>query len=352
MAASDSRMKSSSAPPGTLIHTGEDRSTPVHVSMITYNPTGAKVHGKVDAEGLRARIPADNIAWVNVDGVHDTDLIADLGQQFELHPLVLEDIVNTEERPKIEDYGTYLYFVMNMADLDAEHRIRTEQVSIVLGRDFILSFQEDPDDIFDEIRLRIAKPGSSMQKMGPDYLAYLLLDAVVDRYFLLLEHLGEKIDDLEEELIERASKKILKRIYELKREVAHLRKAVWPMREIVGNMQRNQNDLISQELHVFLRDFYDHIMRVIDSVETFRDTIAGMIDLYLSTSSIKMNEVMQVLTVISTIFIPLTFITGFYGMNLEWMPEIHSRWSYPVIVVSMVVIVIVQLIYFKRKKWL
>ncbi|MEM7038265.1 MAG: magnesium/cobalt transporter CorA, partial [Bacteroidota bacterium] len=292
------------------------------------------------------------ISWINVEGVHDTALIQQIGEEFGLHPLVLEDIVNTRERPKIEDYQDYLYFVLNMATLDENRKIRTEQVSIVLGKDFILSFQEVPDDIFDPIRHRIDNPHAKLRKMGPDYLAYLLLDAVVDGYFFLIEHFGEKIDALEEELMDNPKKATLHKIYALKREVVSLRKSVWPMREVVHNIQRSENDLLSEELSIFLRDFYDHIMRIIDSIETFRDTISGMVDLYLSNSSIKMNEVMQVLTLISTIFIPLTFITGLYGMNFDFIPELHWGFGYPVVLGIMVVMVVAQLIYFRRKKWL
>lgn len=340
------------APPGSLIHIGPQREHPVSVQLITYSPEHIQTTLQVDPVDIRSHIPEGHIAWVNVDGVHDTRIVKLIGDQFGLHPLVLEDIVNTQERPKIENFTDYLYFVMNMTELNVAKGLTIEQVSIVLGDNFILSFQEDPDDIFDPIRKRMAIPGSFVRKSGADYLAYLLLDAVVDRFFLILETFGEKIDVLEGGMIEGAEKENLQEIYDLKRELINIRRAVWPMREVVGNLQRIEHPLISEELKVFLRDFYDHILRIIDSVETYRDTLAGLVDLYLSNSSIRMNEIMKVLTVISTIFIPLTFITGFYGMNFDFMPELHSEWSYPVVVGLMIGMVVGQLIYFKRKKWL
>lgn len=340
------------AAPGTMIHLGKERTASIRISMFAYTQQHLLEKEKISPSDLRDAIPEDHQAWINIDGVHDNDTIKTIGDQFELHPLVLEDIVNTQERPKIENYVDYLYFVMTMADLDKDDEIILEQVSIVLGRDFILSFQEDPDDIFSPIRKRLRNPRSRVRRSGPDFLAYLLLDAVVDRYFLILEHLGERIDRLEEELMDRPEKETLQKIYSLKREISSIRRAVWPLREVVSNMQRESHFLMDPENEIFLRDFYDHILRVIDTVETYRDTMASMVDLYLSNSSIKMNEIMQVLTVISTIFIPLTFLTGFYGMNFDFMPELHSEMSYPIVVGVMVLMVVGQLLYFKRKGWL
>jgi magnesium transporter len=320
--------------------------------MYCFDENSCERHDDLPIEDLRASIPKGQIAWLNVDGVQDSDIINRIGEQFGLHPLVLEDIANTDERPKIEDYSGYLYFVMSMADQDENGAVQTEQVSIAVGPDFILSFQEDPDDVFDPVRQMLYSPHSRARSMGTDYIAYLLLDAVVDRYFLLLEYLGEKIDELEEEMMDNATRPTLRKIFDLKRELIHLRKAVWPMREIVSNMQRNDRHFLGKEQGLFLRDFHDHIMRVIDTVEAYRDTVSSLVDLYLSHSSIRMNEVMRVLTVISTIFIPLTFITGFYGMNFDYMPEIHSRWAYPVVIGIMGLIVGAQLYYFRKKKWL
>ena len=344
--------KATGQAPGTMIHLGRKSTAPVGITVYAYTQEHLHQETQVPPEQVKTSVPKGHNAWINIDGVHDTAIVKTIGDQFELHPLVLEDIVNTQERPKIENYGHFLYFVMTMADLGPEGEINMEQVSIILGENYILSFQEDPDDIFEPIRKRLRNEGTRVRKSSPDYLAYLLLDAVVDRYFLILEVLGERIDELEEELMDNPAKATLQKIYSLKREITQVRRAVWPMREIVSNMQRESSMLMHEENEIFLRDFYDHIIRVIDTVETYRDTMASMIDLYLSNSSIKMNEIMQVLTVISTIFIPLTFLTGFYGMNFDFMPELHSEYSYPIIVAVMALMVAGQLIYFKRKRWL
>lgn len=328
------------------------KGVPVNWVMYCFDKEKNVRHENLPIDQLRTSIPEGQIAWLNVDGVHDPEIINVIGEQFGLHHLVREDIANTDERPKIEDYSDYLYFVMSMADEDVNGGIHTEQVSIAVGPNFILSFQEDPDDIFNPVRQMLDHPHTRARCLDTDYLAYLLLDAVVDRYFLLLENLGEKIDTLEEEMMSNATRPTLRKIFDLKRELTHLRKAVWPMREVVSNMQRSDRHFQGKEQALFLRDFHDHIMRVIDTVEAYRDTVSSLVDLYLSHSSIRMNEVMRVLTVISTIFIPLTFITGFYGMNFDFMPEVHSRWSYPVVIGIMALIVALQLYYFRKKKWL
>lgn len=342
------------AAPGDIVHTGPERNHKVKLTHFSYNKSTLIE----DADLVPNDLPKETISrddlnsWINVDGVHDTEFIKAIGDQFALHPLVLEDIANTKERPKIEDFDNYLYFVMNMCDHRMEDGIIMEQVSIVLGKSFILSFQEDPDDIFDPIRKRLRMEGSRVRKHHSDYLAYLLLDAVVDRYFVILEHLGDRIAETEEILMDAPDKSTLQTIYFLKRELNKLSKAVWPMREIVGNLKRMDTPLVSKHNNAFLRDLHDHILSVIDTVENYRDSLSSMIDLYLSTTSNRMNETMKVLTVISTIFIPLTFITGFYGMNFEFMPELHTPWSYPLIIALMAVMVAGQLYYFRRKRWL
>ncbi len=340
------------AAPGDIVHIGRERTHNVQLSHFSYDKDTV-VEGKGQTpDDLPKDIQEHLNTWINVDGVHDIKFIEAIGERFGLHPLVLEDIANTTERPKIDNFDNYLYFVMNMCDHNLEHGIVMEQVSIIVGNNFILSFQEDPDDIFDPIRRRLRMPGTLVRKNNADYLAYLLLDAVVDRYFVILEHMGGKIAKMEGILLQEPDKIALQTIYQLKSQLNMLSRAVWPMREIVGNMQRMESPLVNAEHNAFLRDLHDHILSVIDTVETYRDSLSSMIDLYLSTTSNRMNETMKVLTVISTIFIPLTFITGFYGMNFDFMPELHSTWSYPVVIGVMVVMVAGQLLYFRRKGWL
>lgn len=342
------------APPGTLLYTGDQSGEKIRITVLSYNTEGVK-ETELRTVGQIKDYPLKNhINWINVDGVHDPAIIETIGEHFGIHPLVLEDILNTRQRPKVEDYGDYLYFVIRMVDFEqgSKNELMREQVSIILGKDYILSFQEKMGDVFDPIRNRIRAGKGKMAHFQADFLGYLLLDSVVDQYFNILENLGGKIDKVEEQLIERAKKETLQEIYILKRKLIFLRESVWPLRDTVASFQRLDNELVTESIDIYLRDFNDHVMRVIDTVETYRDTTSSMVDLYLSTTSIKMNEVMKVLTVISTIFIPLTFITGFYGMNIDLMPGIHSEWTYPGVMIAMGLMVVFQLIWFRRKKWL
>jgi magnesium transporter len=281
--------------------------------------------------------------------VHRADILEAVGAQADLHPLVIEDIHNTYQRPKVEDYEQYLYIVLKMISWDeAANEIRGEQVSLVLGKNFVLSFKEDPGDIFDPIRTSLREGKGRIRKQGPDYLAYALLDQVVDHYFIVLENLGEKIEDLEEELVTNPDAATLQTIHHLKRELIFLRKSVWPLREAISSLERWESPLLQPDTLVYLRDVYDHNIQVIDTIETFRD----MLDIYLSSVSNRMNEVMKVLTIIATIFIPLTFIAGIYGMNFTNMPELGWPMGYFMIWGLMIVIFIGMLIFFKRKGWL
>jgi len=277
-----------------------------------------------------------------------------LGKYFEVHPLVLEDIVNTGQRPKMEDFENYLFIVLKMFHYDEEaDEIKTEQVSLVLGSNFVISFQEREGDVFHPIRERIRNAKGRIRKMAPDYLAYSLLDAIVDSYFIIMEKLGEEIENTEEKLVTNPTPATLQTIHNLKREMIFLRKSVWPLREVISALERGGSSLIQESTHIYLRDVYDHTIQVIDTIESFRDMVSGMLDIYLSSISNRMNEVMTVLTIIATIFIPLTFIAGIYGMNFEYMPELKWHWFYPkAFWLTIIVIAGFMAFYFKRKKWL
>ncbi|MGA1796130.1 MAG: magnesium/cobalt transporter CorA, partial [bacterium] len=264
-----------------------------------------------------------------------------------------EDILNTNQRPKFEDFEHFIYVVLKMLSYDTEKQeIIAEQVSIVIGQNFVLSFQEREGDVFNPVRERIRNAKGRIRKMGADYLAYALLDAVVDNYFLILEALGEEVEELEEALVVNPTPQVLQAIHHLKRETIFLRKAVWPLREVIDSLGRRESPLIGKGTTLFLRDVYDHTIQIIDTAETFRDLIAGMLDIYLSSISNRMNNVMKVLTIIATIFIPLTFIAGIYGMNFKYMPELDWRWSYPLVWVVMVLVAVYMVMYFKDKGWL
>jgi len=294
------------------------------------------------------------VTWINVDGVHQVEIIEQLGHCFGLHPLVMEDILNTEQRPKMEVYGDYLYIVLKMLyGGGPDRQIEGEQVSLILGSNFVISFQEQKEgDVFNPVRERIRAGKGLIRKMGPDYLVYSLIDTIVDHYFLILERLGDKVELLEEELITQPTKETLQKIQTFRNEIAFVRRVVWPLREVVNSLGRRESSLIQETTEIYLRDVYDHTIQVMDSIETYRETISGMLDIYLSSLSHRLNSVMKVLTIIATIFMPLTFIAGIYGMNFEYMPELKWRWGYPFIWLVIVSIGVSMLVYFKKKKWI
>ncbi|MGD2186444.1 MAG: magnesium/cobalt transporter CorA, partial [Desulfobacterales bacterium] len=293
------------------------------------------------------------VTWINIDGLHEVELIEKVGTHFGVHSLTLEDIVNTGQRPKVDDFEDYIYLVFKMLKFDdPSGHIVSEQVSLILGPHYLISFQEAEGDVFNLVRERIRKGRVRIRKSGPDYLAYALIDAVVDLYFLILEKIGEKIEQFEDRVHSEPTPEILQKIHELKREIIYFRKQVWPIREVLNVWHKTESPLVDDANNVFINDVYDHTIQVIDTIESFRDIIAGMMDLYLSTVSNRMNEVMKVLTIMATIFIPLTFVAGIYGMNFKFMPELEWKWSYPLLWILLIVIFLSMLFYFKRKKWL
>jgi magnesium transporter len=343
--------KKAGLPPGTLVADGVKDAAPVKITVIDYDGESYEesvVEAGTDCRLFREKPP---VTWVNVNGVHCVEVLEELGECFGIHSLVLEDIANTEQRPKTEDFGDYLFVVLKMLDYEGDE-VGTEQVSLILGPNYVLSFQEREGDVFDVVRERIRNAKGRIRKTGPDYLAYALLDAVVDNYFVILEQIGEKVGLLEDELAENPKPETLQNVHELKREMIILRKSVWPLREVVNGLIRDDSKLVRESTGVFLKDVYDHTIQVIDAVETYRDVLSGMLDLYLSTVSNRMNEVMKVLTIIATIFIPLTFVAGVYGMNFKFMPELGWHWSYPLVWLVMVTVAVLMVLFFRRKRWL
>lgn len=339
------------APPGTVIYHGAEQTNRVKITLIEYNETEFTERDFYDLSECLESVNDKLVKWINVDGVHQTDLIEAIGKRFNIHPLTLEDIVNTSQRAKFEDYDNYVVSMMKMIDYGTE--LRSEQLAIVLMQGMVISFQEaNGGDAFDLIRNRIRQGKGRIRKMGADYLAYALIDAVVDYYFNVLEKIGDKIETLEEELMLDPQKSTMEQLHHMKREMIFVRKAVWPVRELVNNMERSESDLILEGTGIYLRDVHDHTIRVIDTIETYRDLLSGMMDIYLSSVSNRMNEVMKILTIITTIFVPVTFIAGVYGMNFDYMPELHSKWGYPAVWAVMLTIILCLIIYFKRKKWL
>ncbi len=347
------RSKKAGLPPGTLVHIGERKAKDLKITLIDYDEVHFQEREIEKIEECLVFKDRPTITWINVDGLHQVEILEKLGECYGFHPLMLEDILNTDQRPKMEDYGDYIYIVLKMlSQNNINHGIMTEQISLIMGSNFVISFQETEGDIFDPIRDRIRNGKGRIRKMMADYLAYALLDSIVDNYFIIMEKLGEKIEFLEEELVTRPTAETLKTIHQLKREMIFLRRAVWPLREVVSGLERGESSLMKESTRIYLRDDYDHTIQVIDTIETFRDMVSGMLDIYLSSISNRLNAVMKVLTIIATIFMPLTFIVGIYGMNFKYMPELEWYWGYPAVWLVVVLVGVSMLIYFKKKRWL
>lgn len=339
--------------PGSLVFVGHKKTEKTAIDIMDFSAAELREFRTDKPEDFFPLKDSANLSWIDIKGIHNEELIAKVGEHFQIHPLVLEDILNTRQRPKIEFFEDFLFVVMKMLTWNAKKKtIETEQISLVIGPGYVLSFQEKEDDIFNPLRERIRKGKGRIRTMGSDYLAYAMLDITVDNYFLALEEIGEHMEQLESRLLKNPEKEILKDIYVIKRENLMLRKAVWPLRELNAQLERSESPLIRKKTRPFLRDLYDHTVHVIDTVETYRDITAGLLELYLSTIGNKTNEVMKVLTIIATIFIPLTFIVGVYGMNFAYMPELQWPWAYFTVMAIMGVIALLMLWYFRRKKWL
>ncbi|MFC1461004.1 magnesium/cobalt transporter CorA [Verrucomicrobiota bacterium] len=340
-------------PPGTLVYVGDRKAQTVTITVIDYDE--AAMHERIveTPEECREYLDKSTVTWINVTGLHDMDMLQRFGSIFGIHPLVLEDVVNTGQRPRMEDYADYLFIVLKMLyRKENESSILAEQISVILGRNYVLSFQEAEGDVFDVIRDRIRAAKGRIRKRGCDYLAYSLLDAIVDNYFIVLEEIAERIEIIQEEVATKARQETLQAIHALKREMIFMRKALWPLRELVSALEKSDSKLIQRSAAPYLRDVYEHTIQVIDTIESLRDMLGGALDIYMTTVSNRMNEVMKVLTVIATIFMPLTFMAGIYGMNFENMPELKWRYGYLGILMVMLLLGIGMVTYFKRKKWL
>ena len=347
------RSKKAGLPPGTPVYVGERKDEKVRISVLDYDEVQYQEKEVKDVEECFPFKDTSTVTWINIDGIHQIDIIEKIGRHFGLHPLIQEDIVNTEQRPKMEDFGSYIYIVLKMIYHDEnDGEIKMEQVSLILGENYVISFQEKEGDIFNHVRERLRNGKGRIRKMKADYLAYSLLDAVVDNYFFILEKSGEQIEELEDKVVSNPKPETLQEIHKLKRGMIFLRRSVWPLREVINTFERGESSFIQKTTRIYLRDVYDHTIQVIDSVETFRDMLSGMHDTYLSSISNRMNEIMKVLTIIATIFIPLTFVAGIYGMNFKFMPELDWRWGYFAVWLIMTAVAVLMIFYFKRKKWL
>jgi len=347
------QLKKAGSSPGMLVHIGEQKVDDTQITLIDYDE--AHFQEKI-LDGIEEAFPLKDlptVTWINIDGLHEVDTIEKVGQHFNIHHLVLEDILNTGQRPKTEEFEDVIFVVLKMLHYNENaEKITSEQFSLVLGSNFLITFQEIQGDVFKTVRERIRIPKTRIRNAGCDYLAYALIDAIVDYYFVILEALGDKIEDIEIQLLDNPTRDTLEIIHEMKREMIYLRKQIWPIREIINSLVKSESSLIQEQMHIYFRDVYDHTIQIIDTIESYRDILGGMLDIYLSTLSNKMNEVMKVLTIIATIFIPITFIAGVYGMNFKFMPELEWRWGYVMAWAIIVVVAGIMIGFFKKKQWL
>jgi magnesium transporter len=341
-------------PPGSLVHIGERRATKVRITVIDYDEHHYECKEVRTIEECFPIKDMPGIKWVNIDGLHQVDIIERIGTHLGIHPLTMEDILNTGERPKLDEFEDHLFVVLKMLyHGKIKNEITAEQVSMILGKNYVVTFQETIGDVFDPVRERLKGGKGRMRKMGADYLAFALIDAIVDNYFVILESIGERMESLEVAAVEAATKETLREIHRLRSELLFLRKIIWPLREVINCLERSESELIGDQTKVYLRDVYDHAIQVIENVETYREMFSSMLEVYVSSVSNRMNEIMKVLTIIATIFIPLTFVAGVYGMNFHLqIPPLDWDYGFLAIILLDLSVSLVMVIYFRRKKWI
>jgi len=341
--------------PGTPVYTGEKkRNKTIAIEIFDYNGEKFTESEFKDIADLGKYNNAETVTWINVDGIHDVEIIKQIAEQFKLHPLVVEDIVNIHQRPKVDHYGEYVYIVLKMVYYNKQNELTVEQVSMIVGKNLVITFQEagKDGDVFATIRDCIRSVNYKIRTEGADFLAYSIIDAIVDNYFNVLEIAGQKLEDMEDSLITDPSKTTLNQFHEIKSELVFLRQAIWPMREVINNLQRISDTLIKGSMNMYFSDVYDHVIQIVDSLELYREMTSEMVDIYLSSLSNRLNEVMKTLTIIATIFMPLTFIVGLYGMNFHYIPELNWHYGYPAVWGVIVIVTVAMMYYFKRRRWM
>lgn len=345
--------KSLNQAPGTVTYVGNKEKTETKLDVIDYSAENYERYISKTPEDAFKFEAENNITWINIDGLSNTKEIEKVGKYYELHPLIIEDIVNTNQRPKIDEYHDYFFIVAKMLYRNKEGTLEHEHISIVLGKNYVLTFQEAGGDVFDGVRDRLAKAKGRIRSRGADYLVFALLDAIVDNYFIVMEEISEKIEDIEDRLLSvQPTDEITFEIQELKKTMLRIRRAVFPLREVVSRLEKVDGGLIDEQTVHYIRDLYDHIIQVSENIDVYREMAWGLMDMYMTTISYKMNEVMKVLTIMASIFIPLTFLAGIYGMNFSNMPELEWEYGYPTLLIIMFLLFSGMIFYFKRKHWL
>ncbi len=344
--------KKAGLPPGSIVYTGDKIDAEARITIIEFDESRLEERQATHLEECLLLTDKPTVTWINVNGLSKIANLEKLGECFNLHPLVVEDIANIEQRPKIEDYEDYLFIVLKAIAYDEATRdIGADQVSLVLGANYLISFHESGSQLFAPIREHLMAGKGHLRKAGADYLAYALMDLIVDQYFVVLERFGENLEYLEEEVVKRPTPETLLDVHRFKNDMILLRKSMWPLREVIGRLERKEFPFIKDETIIYCKDVYDHTIIAIDTVETYRDILSGMLDIYLSSVSNRLNEVMKILTIIATIFMPLTFLTGLYGMNFEFMPGLKWSPGFFAMLGLMTAVTILMLAYFKRKRW-
>ncbi|WP_417238941.1 magnesium/cobalt transporter CorA [Bizionia sp.] len=339
--------------PGSIVYTGENPTEKLFINAFDYSPSFINELELKSVEDTFNFKQTESVSWININGLNHIEDIEKVGKHYNLHPLIIADIANTSQRPKIDVYDDYIFVILKMLYYDENENIKIEQISLILGTNYVLTFQEIEGDVFDNVRERLRLKNGRIRTLGADYLMYALIDAIVDHYYIVSETMGNKIEDLEDLLFNGEIKDDLsQQVLSLKKEVLKVRRAIFPIREIISRIEKNEHTLINPNSIQYYRDIYDHIIQLSDSIEIYREMIWSLMDMYMTTISNKMNEVMKVLTIMASIFIPLTFIAGIYGMNFDNMPELHYQYSYYILWVVMVLIFLGMIYYFKKKKWL
>lgn len=345
--------KAKNLSPGTMAYRGKKDLTETNIDIINYNTTVYNVMNSKKIEDAFNFKAEDTVTWININGLNNLEDIEKIGKYYNLHPLTLEDIVSTQDRPKLDEFDNYLFIVCKMLYFKNDDELNFEHISIVAGKGFVITFQEADGDVFDDLRDRISHGKGRIRSLGSDYLMYAILDALVDNYLNVIEAMGDKVEELEDAVFNaQPNNNISNIIQQQKREILKIRRSVVPLREVINRLEKSENAIIEKKTHSFLRDLYDHIVQVNENIELYREMIWSLMDMYMTIISNKMNEVMKVLTIIATIFIPLTFIAGLYGMNFDNIPELHNQNGYFILLGVMAVIFVLMLVYFRKKKWL
>lgn len=347
------RIKKIGLPPGTLVHTGDKGVGKLKISLIDYDANQLTEKKEATLQECLIYLGKPSMTWINICGIDDSVAIETIGRHFGLHPLLLEDIMSSAQQSKLDNYKDTIYIVVRQLTYHEEKKeVEDEQVSLILGKNYVISFLESHNNVFASIRDRLKNSKGRLRQRGSDYLCYTLIDCLVDNYFITLEKIDNKMEALEEEVFNQPTPQTIQKMHRIKREIIHLRKAVWPMREVISSFRRMESPLIQDATKLYIQDVYDHTIQAIDTIESFRDVISGMLDIYLSNLSQRMNEIMKVLTIVATIFVPLTFIASLYGMNFKYIPELQWEWGYYIALIAMVLIFLSMLYYFRRKRWI